>query len=548
MEIGPASFHLITYAMNHSPEQQSIINTSLHLGQSLLVSAGAGTGKTTCLIEFSKKNPDKKILYLGFNNKTVHEAKKNYFDAQLTNTTCSTIHGLANQTKSFYEGRNKFRKKIHLQEIQAHLNCTLPQALLAQLTLKAFCQSALPNILAEHIPSDVPLREDPTYILNLANTLWKDMVNPAKPLPLSYDEYLKIYALNALPLNFDYILLDEAQDSNPISLFILEKAKLNTRILLIGDPNQAIYGWRGAKNAMATWDFSFQKTLSQSFRFGPNIAKLANFLLKNFPQKPPSIHGLGSPDYVGKINTEKAYTLIARTNSTLFAAALNCIENNKKIHFTGTKIEKDWNPSEPYRFQETLDVFHLWANQKEKISCPQIKLYKSYSELKSATQKKEHNQNVDVEIQSLCRLVEKYGHRLPNLLNQISAHSTEPSVAEVILSTAHRAKGLEWDTVVLADDFSPLASLKYEHASQTRSLAQTDAQIEEFNLIYVAITRAKKHLQPNQDILKLLNSPIFSHQPPPTKQTLSLSTLSNKKKVESKRLTHPTSLFIDRLP
>ena len=87
------------------------LNSSLHMS----FTGRAGTGKTTCLIEFSKKNRNKKILYLCFNNRAVRDAKERYHEAGIQNTTTSTIHGLAKQTKRDYEKKGKFQKKIPRQ-------------------------------------------------------------------------------------------------------------------------------------------------------------------------------------------------------------------------------------------------------------------------------------------------------------------------------------------------------------------------------------------------------------------------------------------------
>ncbi|WP_240351889.1 ATP-binding domain-containing protein, partial [Pectobacterium brasiliense] len=65
-----------------------------------------------------------------------------------------------------------------------------------------------------------------------------------------------------------------------------------------------------------------------------------------------------------------------------------------------------------------------------------------------------------------------------------------------VVSTAHRSKGLEWDTVILNDDFSDI----------TDPLLSDAARTDETNLLYVATTRARKILVRNE-LLKLLCEP-----------------------------------------
>src|SRR3546814_11312336 len=67
---------------------------------------------------------------------------------------------------------------------------------------------------------------------------------------------------------FDYLIVDEAQDLNPILIGIVEKSGLPA--VIVGDNWQSIYGFRGAEDAMSYFDGDVY-SLSQSFRFGPKI-------------------------------------------------------------------------------------------------------------------------------------------------------------------------------------------------------------------------------------------------------------------------------------
>jgi superfamily I DNA/RNA helicase len=73
-------------------------------------------------------------------------------------------------------------------------------------------------------------------------------------------------------------------------------------------------------------------------------------------------------------------------------------------------------------------------------------------------------------------------------LNMIKTISEDE--ADVILSTAHKSKGREWDKVKLANDFKQIESLA-QARDENKDFAINP---EEFNLLYVAITRAKRML------------------------------------------------------
>lgn len=80
-----------------------------------------------------------------------------------------------------------------------------------------------------------------------------------------------MWALSEPVLPGDFLLLDEAQDTNPVLEQIVLAHKERTQIVMVGDSAQAIYGWRGARDVMARFA-GHHLTLARSFRFGPALA------------------------------------------------------------------------------------------------------------------------------------------------------------------------------------------------------------------------------------------------------------------------------------
>ena len=81
---------------------------------------------------------------------------------------------------------------------------------------------------------------------------------------LGHDGYLKLWSLASPELPYNFILLDEAQDTNDAVLSVLQKER--NRVVYIGDRYQQIYSWRGAINAMSKVGDAHFTTLTQSFR------------------------------------------------------------------------------------------------------------------------------------------------------------------------------------------------------------------------------------------------------------------------------------------
>ena len=65
----------------------------------------------------------------------------------------------------------------------------------------------------------------------------------------------------------DVLLVDEAQDTNPAMLDVFLRQKKTTKII-VGDPHQQIYAFRGAVNALDLVRPDVTYHLTQSFRFG----------------------------------------------------------------------------------------------------------------------------------------------------------------------------------------------------------------------------------------------------------------------------------------
>ncbi len=98
------------------------------------------------------------------------------------------------------------------------------------------------------------------------------------------------------------------------------------------------------------------------------------------------------------------------------------------------------------------------------------------------------NTHEDKELRSLASIVSRYGHGLPRLVEEIVEFSSRPDPAAVVLTTGHRAKGLEFDSVRLLPDFTDMGLV----ANPDGSLVPPDAQ--EINLLYVALTRSCRAL------------------------------------------------------
>ncbi len=94
--------------------------------------------------------------------------------------------------------------------------------------------------------------------------------------------------------HMDWVLVDEYQDINPIQQFLLETvAGKRANVVVIGDPDQTIYEFRGSNSLfmLKVFDERFtdaiQYSLSTTFRYGHDVALLSNqLILQNTKREP----------------------------------------------------------------------------------------------------------------------------------------------------------------------------------------------------------------------------------------------------------------------
>jgi len=153
-----------------------------------------------------------------------------------------------------------------------------------------FCRSADIQPAIQHIVVDEKIDEAVaaqlrTYLLPYVGRLWEEGAAARAASAISPDVPLKLWALSEPRIEADYLLFDEAQDSDGVMLSVLGRQR-HAQIIYVGDPYQQIYEWRGAVNAMAQIDAP-ECALTESFRFGATFAALASRLLALLGERTP---------------------------------------------------------------------------------------------------------------------------------------------------------------------------------------------------------------------------------------------------------------------
>jgi superfamily I DNA/RNA helicase len=492
-------------------EQLSVIDSAAQ-DRDISIEALAGTGKTTTLKLLADSKSSKAGTYIAFNRSIVDEAKGKF----PASVNCSTAHGLAfravgrnyasrlnlNQRLSFKQVAEwlhapKFSFKSSISD---HVLDASQVARYAQATVRNFCKSIDSEISEKHVEAPVVIssnmgiqKDFASLILPLARRIWSDLLQINGFMRFSHDYYLKMWQLGKPSIPSDYILFDEAQDADPVMLDVVN-SQSSSQIVYCGDQYQAIYEWRGARNALTMVNVNDHLWLTQSFRFGSAIAEEANNFLIRL-SAPKQIKGFG------QVKSSVAFcprpdAVLCRTNAGVISALLKEQNQNRKVAIIG-------------RTQELIDFAEACSQLMQGIRTghPELAPFSTWESVLSFIEEFPEEAQ---EIKTMVELVESFGaaRLVQALINVVEEHQ-----ADVTISTAHRAKGREWNNVRLHGDF----------------LHVDDMDTEDLRLAYVAVTRAKLKLDMSawDSILPLEEKKSSARQPvdrPPLKDPVASET------------------------
>ena len=458
--------------MDLSLEQKDIVNAE----GNICVDAVAGSGKTTVAVEYVKARPDKRFLYTCFNRSVRDYAEKKF----PSNVEVKNTHSLAyHQTKAWqWEIAKSFDLfdvidvlKIKKKRGEKNYDAKLAGHILRG--LNAYFNSAEKDIknfdYLDYAESGFAYDNEDKIEKGIKSLNAKMEKGDCE---IVHNFYLKQFQISEPALNYDYIIGDEFQDCSPCVSDIFDIQTCNK--LVLGDKYQGIYRWMLAEDALEKFKDQGYETLklTQSFRFRQDVADLAKQIinLKKHIGIDPKFEIKG----VGGSKTLDSHAYLARSNIKLIEKAADIVSmSDETIHFEG-----DLNK---YMFADGVgiyDIFFLWRGDMSKVKNKFLRRFGSYKDYREFL-----SELGSPEQEIFCNLVEKYKGGIFQVMKEIKARNVAKDKADIILSTVHKAKGIQYSTVELAQDFireSQIVKAKQEDYDQIS---------EEINILYVAATR-----------------------------------------------------------
>lgn len=491
--------------------QQAIFDFVLNGEGNGFVDAKAGSGKTTTLVHCAQLISGEGI-FCAFNRHIADELGRRL---RGTTMTASTIHAIGSKAiRSTYGYR---RTKVDNRKYFAFLKDLVNQAIDESRLGKTNLDATEVNAFSEEWPIsdlnqlcnlarvnlvDVEDGEEVTDLCDHYGLTFHEKVYPHVQtilrMALEYGREVakqKIdfadmlwlpYVENMHVEGFAWVFVDEAQDLNKAQLNLVKMSMAHdTRVLFVGDPHQAIYGFAGADaSSVANIQREMQTTnlpLSVCYRCPKTHIELAQNDVPDIEARPGAPDGeivnLGSQEEIPRVVKEGDLILCRVTAPLLglcykliasgISAAVKGREIGKGLVKVIEDIEKRRRP-----FTKFLDMLREW--EEDQIGRLQMKKGSVESAISAVQDKVEC-----IEVMISASKATAY-RDLIRAIEQLFAVD-RPSV---LLSTVHRAKGLENERVfILKPELMPFYRAKKDWQVQ-----------QEYNLRYVSFTRAKETL------------------------------------------------------
>lgn len=492
-----------------SPYQRAVFNFIINSRRSAIVKAVAGAGKTKTIERSLPLIPERcHVLLLAFNRTIAAELKERIeglrkeFNRPFVNFEAKTFHALC---------YNVVRKHLNLPfELAADdrkLN-RLCRDWLGDYDYELYASYICELVglaKGEGIGALVPDTEDrwwdlahhhdlhldsedanETTAVRLARQLLQLSTAKARDGIIDYDDLLYLTCLWKLRVwRRDYIFVDESQDTNPVRRAIVRMAlQPGGRVIAVGDPRQAIYGFTGASHdAMdqIKQDFNcVELPLTVSYRCGRKIVEAARHYVDYIEPAEGAIEGR-----VEWLKLETALRVLQPTDAVL-------CRNTAPLIDLAYKLTAQRRPCRVLGREIGTGLVKLIKSMQAKTIDGLVVKLAEYKErevqLLLARKEEQKIEGLLDRVASIELIVKNLGENQRTVLKLIKAveelFGEAAQAGCLTLCTVHKAKGSEWDRVaVLKPELMP-----------SKWARQEWQQLQEENLIYVCYTRAREHL------------------------------------------------------
>lgn len=457
----------------------------------LTVEALAGTGKTFTIVSGLELAPEPMKLYVVFGSRNAEEASEKL--AHQPSVVVSTFHALGNRIiKRFWPNAKPGDGDDVERDRVLEVSNSIPGEAVTQIVrLIGFAKNLCDTMPTVEDLVDIAQERNIEEIDNESGTFAHPLMAKIalKTLEASLvkrsDNRISFHDMIFIPIlnnwvtpEFSFIVVDETQDMNWLQLLMALRLLLpDGRMGIVGDDNQAIYAFRGAASggmALMTEKLNSKRLgLTVTYRCSKAVVREAQQYVEHYTAHPSNPEGeilRSNPDRMLS-EVKQSDFILSRTNAPLMPVCLNLIRRGvpariqgRDVGLTLSNIVKKTKASSVPNFLEKLDAW--LKKQIQRAKCGKH----AESRISYVTDQYETLRAVAEEATSVADISRKLETLFQN------------KGAGVVLSTVHRAKGLEAPNVFL---------LEYSFKIKPKTPEQ---EREERNIRYVGTTRARINL------------------------------------------------------
>lgn len=488
-----------------SPEQQIFLDWISNGRGSAVLEAVAGAGKTTTLVEGVKLM--KGSVFLGaYNKKMADELKERI--AGMPGKMAGTFHSAGfSAIRRSVDNVEIDDKKVRgiVEKIVENTSLDEPEFLTAVCKLVSLAKQTgfyvdklVPRVehrywmelvmrfdVADSLPEDADL----DVLCTTADRVLR--VSNEQKSVIDFDDMVYLPLLRNLRMfRNDWVLVDEAQDTNAVRRELAARMlKPGGRLIAVGDPHQAIYGFTGADGQsleMIKQKFNaITLHLTVSWRCPKAVVAVAREYVDHIRPAPTANGGvITSATYRQMLETVVAGdAVLCRFNAPLLDLCFRLIREGKPAKIEGRSIGDGLVALVSRWKVKTLDA--LEGKMEKWLEREVTKVQQS---AKPDDAKIERIRDKHATVMVLVERAREQGVTTVSELKQMVQSMFDDvgnSKSLVVLSSVHRSKGLEWPKVHIlgrGDIMPPKREMQEWQYEQ------------EINLCYVAVTRAQETL------------------------------------------------------
>lgn len=491
-----------------SPHQQRLFDW-LETGRgSAVVVAVAGSGKTTSVIRGLRHiRESASVQLLAFNSTIAKEltervqALREETGRAFANVRASTFHSLGFGAVRKYLGKD-VTVRVDGKKVRQLLPTVIGEEaaetygdFVCQLVSLAKGQGV--GALEPDLPAvwwDLVNHHDITLStvdaseevgIELARKVLAASTDAARRGWLDFDDQLYLVVRWKLRLwQNDFVFVDEAQDTNPVRRALAKLAlRPGGRLVAVGDPRQAIYGFTGASHDaidLIRREFNaIELPLTVCYRCSSAIVAHAREFCEYIEARPGAAAGLvqtGVPIAEAVKTLDSRDAILCRQTAPLIKLAYQLIARGTGCAVLGREIGSGL--IDLVKRQRARGIAHL----EEKLTAYRDREVAKFTAKGEELKAEVVSDRVEC-VMTVIEHLPETERTVPKLIDRISGLFSDTGDV-LTLSTVHKAKGREWRRVaILRPDLMP------------SRWARQDWQVQqEHNLIYVARTRAMEHL------------------------------------------------------